>query len=83
LLGSIKIGKIADLIAVDLNSVATQPVYNPISQIVYSASREQVSDVWVNGKQLVSDKKLNNIDTSRLLKTTSEWGNKIRNSGTT
>lgn len=83
LLGSIKIGKIADLIAVDLKSVATQPVYNPISQIVYSASREQVSDVWVNGEQLVNNKKLNNIDTSGLLKTTSEWGNKIRDAVTT
>jgi 5-methylthioadenosine/S-adenosylhomocysteine deaminase len=82
LLGSIKIGKVADLIAVDLNSVATQPVYNPISQIVYSASREQVSDVWVNGQQLVNDKKLTNIDTSTLLKTTSNWGNKIRNAVT-
>lgn len=82
LLGSIEIGKVADLIAVDLNSVATQPVYNPISQIVYSASREQVSDVWVNGQQLVNNRKLTNIDTSILLKITSDWGNKIRNAVT-
>ena len=82
LVGSIKIGKAADLIAVDLSSVSTQPVYDPISQIVYSASREQVSDVWVNGQQLVNDKKLTNIDTSILLKTTSDWGNKIRNAVT-
>lgn len=83
LLGSIKIGKAADLIAVDLSSVATQPVYDPISSLVYSASREQVSDVWVNGRQVVNNKKLSNIDMSMLLKTTSDWGNKIRNTVTT
>jgi 5-methylthioadenosine/S-adenosylhomocysteine deaminase len=79
LVGSIKIGKAADLIAVDLSSVSTQPVYDPISSIVYSASREQVSDVWVNGRQVVSDKTLRDTDMSVLLKTTSDWGDKIRN----
>ncbi len=52
-IGSLEVGKSADLAAVDLNRLNTQPVYHPISQIVYAAGREQVSQVWVAGRQLV------------------------------
>ena len=60
-IGSLAIGKSADITAIDLSHVSTQPVYDPISQIVYSASRDQVSDVWVQGNQLVKNKKLSTI----------------------
>jgi 5-methylthioadenosine/S-adenosylhomocysteine deaminase len=52
-IGSLQPGKWADLIAVDLDHPATQPVHNPLSQLVYAASREQVSDVWVGGQPLL------------------------------
>jgi 5-methylthioadenosine/S-adenosylhomocysteine deaminase len=77
IIGSIKVGKAADLIAIDMNSVATQPIYDPISQVVYSASREQVSDVWVNGDRLLNNKVLRDIDLPRLLKKCAGWGSKI------
>ena len=51
-IGSLQPGKWADLIAVDSRHPATQPVHNPLSQLVYAASREQVSDVWVGGQPL-------------------------------
>lgn len=76
-IGSLEIGKAADFITLDLNNVSTQPVYDPIAHIVYSASREQVSDSWVNGKQLVADKKLTKIDLKKLLDRTQAWGEKI------
>jgi len=76
-IGSLEIGKAADIVALDLNSVSTQPVYDPISQIIYSASREQVSDTWVNGKHLVANKQLTKIDLSKLLERTHEWGKQI------
>jgi 5-methylthioadenosine/S-adenosylhomocysteine deaminase len=54
-IGSLEIGKRADLVCVDLDHPATQPVHHPISQLVYAASREQVSDVWIGGERLLAD----------------------------
>jgi 5-methylthioadenosine/S-adenosylhomocysteine deaminase len=52
-IGSIELGKEADLAAFDLSSAETQPTYHAISQLVYAAGREQVSDVWVAGAPVV------------------------------
>ena len=52
-IGSIEPGKEADLVAFELSSVETQPLYDVISQIVYAAGREHVSDVWVAGNRVV------------------------------
>jgi len=43
-IGSLEIGKQADMVAIDLDYISTQPVYDPIAQLVYSASREQVTE---------------------------------------
>jgi len=75
--GSLVAGKAADMIAVDFSHFATQPVYDPISQLVYSASRQQVSDVWVNGKHLLKDRSLVEIDEKHLFEKVEAWGNKI------
>ena len=76
-IGSLLVGKAADLIAVDLSHVATQPVYDPISQLVYSASREQVSDVWVNGNHVVDAKVFNTLDVGVILDKAKSWRDKI------
>ena len=76
-IGSLEIGKQADIVAIDLDHVSTQPVYDPIAQIVYSVSREQVSDVWVAGKQKVRNKKLIDIDESELIYKAQMWAKKI------
>jgi 5-methylthioadenosine/S-adenosylhomocysteine deaminase len=52
-IGSIEVAKEADLVAVDLGEIETQPVYDPLSQLVYSAGREHVTDVWVAGTPVV------------------------------
>ena len=54
-IGSLLASKEADVICVDLSAAATQPVYDPVSHLVYAASRDQVSDVWVAGRQLLAD----------------------------
>ena len=46
--------KSADLICVDLREAATQPVHHVISQLVYSASRHQVTDAWVAGRHVLA-----------------------------
>lgn len=77
-IGSLLPGKAADLIAVDLNYASTQPVYDPISQLVYSTSREQVSDVWVNGNHVIEEKAYKTLDIEILLNKAKHWGEKIR-----
>jgi 5-methylthioadenosine/S-adenosylhomocysteine deaminase len=64
--GSIEVGKFADIIAVNFDTIETLPVYDPVSHLVYCSSREQVSDVWVAGKQLLTDRVLNTIDEQKL-----------------
>jgi 5-methylthioadenosine/S-adenosylhomocysteine deaminase len=76
--GSLTKGKAADCIAIDLNQIETQPVYHPISQIVYAASRQQVTDVWVAGKQLLKNRQLTTLDEGALLAKAQEWQQKIR-----
>jgi 5-methylthioadenosine/S-adenosylhomocysteine deaminase len=76
-IGSIVPGKAADLTAIDLSAADTQPVYNPISQLVYAAGREQVTDVWVNGKQLLANRRLTTLDETAILRKAQTWGDKI------
>ena len=78
--GSIEIGKSADMISVDLNGIECQPVYNVLSQIIYSASKNQVDNVWVMGKQLLRNRELCELDEQALTKTAQSWQQKIQNS---
>ncbi|MFV2004031.1 MAG: TRZ/ATZ family hydrolase [Gammaproteobacteria bacterium] len=64
--GSLEIGKFADIVAVNFDTIETVPVYDPISHLVYCSSREQVTDVWIAGKQRLTDRVLNTIDETRL-----------------
>ena len=77
-IGSLEVGKAADIIAIDLNNIATQPVYDPIATIVYSASREQVSDVWIAGKARVRNRKLVDADLEQLLAKAANWADRIK-----
>jgi 5-methylthioadenosine/S-adenosylhomocysteine deaminase len=76
--GSLTIGKAADFIAINLEAIETLPIYHPVSQIVYSASRSQVTDVWVAGKQLLKNRQLTTLDEKELMKKAKYWGEKIR-----
>jgi 5-methylthioadenosine/S-adenosylhomocysteine deaminase len=75
--GSLVPGKAADIVAIDLSDLSTQPVYDPVSQIVYSATREQVTDVWVAGKRLFAGRKLTTLDETAIRRKAREWRDKI------
>ena len=77
-IGSLLPGKAADMVAVNLNHISTQPVYDPISQLVYSASSSLVSDVWVGGRQRLKDGEFTEIDLQALLVKAVEWSQKIK-----
>ncbi len=76
-IGSLQIGKSADVTAIDLNILETLPSYNPISQIVYAANRDQVTDVWVAGRRLLQSRKLTTLDRESLKHTIVQWAEKL------
>lgn len=76
-LGSIEIGKAADLCAVDLGGIGKLPCFDPISHLVYAAGREDVSHVWVDGKCCVSSNKLCAAGENDLKNSVSLWQNRL------
>ena len=75
--GSLQAGKSADIVAVDFSQLETEPLYNPISQLVYATSRHQVTDVWVAGRRLLADRRLTTLDTVDLIERARGWRQKI------
>ena len=75
--GSLKPGKAADMIAIDLSGVDTEPVYHPESQVVYAANRHCIRDVWVAGKQLLRDGQLTTLNSAAILERTREWKTRL------
>ena len=78
--GSLEIGKSADMISVDLARLASQPVYHPISQLVYATGRDQVCHVWVAGQQLVNNHTLTTLNQPQLIEQASSWAERIASS---
>jgi 5-methylthioadenosine/S-adenosylhomocysteine deaminase len=76
-IGSIEIGKQADLAALDLNAPESQPVFNVISQLIYAVSSRQVSDVWVAGRHLLGKGELLTIDLDEVLAKAVSWRGNI------
>ena len=75
--GSIEVGKAADMVAFDLSGLAQQPVYDPVSQLIYATGRECVKHLWVAGKQLLDDRRLTRLDEQQLSATARSWGERI------
>lgn len=76
--GSIEAGKWADLQAVDLSQLAQQPLYDPVSQLVYTDSSRHTSHVWVAGKQVLTNGQLTTLDEDKLRYNASQWQQRIR-----
>ncbi len=75
--GSLQPGKAADMTAVHLGAIETQPLYDPVSQLVYAAGRHQVTDVWVAGQRLLYDRNLTTLDEQAILARAKQWRAKI------
>ena len=75
--GSLLTGKWADIAAVRLDTLETQPVYDPVSQLVYASGREQVTDVWVAGQHLLKERRLTTLDGEDILERARDWKNRI------
>lgn len=77
-IGSLQVGKAADVIAVKLADLHCAPVYDPVSHLVYVCGREHVSDVWVNGRRRVRQRQLQGLDEAQLLSRAAAWRQKMR-----
>ncbi len=75
--GSLAVGKAADIVAVDLATVHTEPIYDPVSQIVYSATRDQVSSVWINGQNVLRERRLVRQDEGEVIERARRWRERI------
>lgn len=77
-IGSIKPGKYADLVAVNLDALELSPCYDPVSHLVYAASRRDVSHVWINGEMLLSDGAFTTLDSEAASARAESWRMKLR-----
>ncbi|KRW62200.1 TRZ/ATZ family hydrolase [Pseudomonas sp. TTU2014-080ASC] len=77
-IGSLEVGKQADLVVFNLNNLAQQPVYDPLSQLIYTAGSACTEHLWVGGKQLLESGALLRMDEQRIIDTARAWGEKIR-----
>lgn len=76
--GSLVKGKMADITAVDFSGPELSPCYDPVSHLVYSAGREHVSHVWVDGKILVNEGKLTTLDEQEIVARALFWKDRIK-----
>lgn len=76
-IGSLEVGKAADIVAFDLSGLAQQPIYDPVSTLIYATGRECVKHLWVAGKQLLDDRRLTRMDEQQLTATAIAWGQRI------
>ena len=77
-LGSLVAGKQADVVAVDLSSFEHQPCYDPVSQLLHVAGREQVSDVWIAGERLVAERSFSRLDPAELAALARLWQDRLQ-----
>lgn len=76
-IGSIEVGKQADLACVDLSPLECQPLHQVISQLVYVCGRHQVSDVWIAGKAKLRERRLVDMDIEALVANARQWRTRI------
>lgn len=79
-IGTLEVGKCADITAVRLDSLNTLPLYNPVSQLVYSTQSNQVSHVWINGKLLLDNGELTSLNVRNIRKQTLVWQQRLKQS---
>lgn len=81
LVGSIEPGKRADLVRLDPDAPSLTPSYDPISTVVYAASRAEVLDVWADGRRVVEHRRCTTIDVPETLQSMRGLRDEIRRQG--
>lgn len=81
MIGSLEVGKFADITATDLDALNSIPAYNPVSQLVYATQASQVSHVWCGGRLLLDDGSFTGIDLQAIRSNSAKWQEKLSAAG--
>ena len=77
-IGSLEVGKRADLILVDVSGARQTPMYDPVSHLVYVARGDDVRTTIVNGKVLMRDRKVLTLNETEVIRDARAWADKVR-----
>lgn len=77
-IGTLEVGKRADIAAVRLDALNTLPVYDPVSHLVYATQASQVSHLWVNGKLLLNNGELTTLNRRNLQELANTWQQRLQ-----
>lgn len=76
-IGSLEVGKSADIIALDLSELEMQPIYNPASQLVYTHAGQRVTHAWVEGRALLLERQLQTLNEREIASKARWWRKQI------
>jgi cytosine/adenosine deaminase-related metal-dependent hydrolase len=76
-LGSLEVGKSADLIAVSTEEAHATPIYSPFSHLAYSASGSDVKHSVVGGTVLMENRRVLTLDEPAILAEARAWAKRI------
>ena len=77
-IGSLEPQKYADIIAIEINSISHQPLYNLAAQLIANNDSHFVTHSWVAGNALLEKGKLCQLDEHNLIQSAQEWGKKVQ-----
>lgn len=76
-IGSLEVGKAADITAISVDSLEATPLFDPVSHLVYTNCSRDVSDVWVKGKPLLRNRQLKTLNEQEIRQKAGEWQKKV------
>ncbi|MCD6347764.1 MAG: amidohydrolase, partial [Bacteroidales bacterium] len=77
-LGSLEIGKVADMILIDTDQPHMQPLYDPYAQILYSMNESDVSTLIINGRIIMNNRCIESVDEEKFLKEARMFSKKLQ-----
>ena len=77
-IGTLEVGKLADIIALDLRHVSFYPLYNPVSNIVYTAGGSELSFVMCDGRVLMENYKIKSLNETEVLEESKGYSQKVQ-----
>jgi len=78
LIGSLETGKLADIVLIGIDDLESLPMYNVYSHLIYTAKNSSVKDVIINGKLVMEERKLLNLNEEELIDRAKEYYRKIK-----
>ena len=77
-IGSLEVGKDADIIALRFDPLEQGPLFNPLSQLIYTHNGHRITHSWVRGKPLMENRQLRTLNERDIIRNTAVWQNRIQ-----